>query len=137
MHFLTISQQRLTWFVPVLGVIWNVFPDEPIPLECRRFSEQERSDSIAEMGVSLTGPTLCYDWLYADLTVEQRETIREALVRRALRPALEVYRLPPADSDGEPELLVEGYTAMVTLDDDGATVELPPEFRAAFDAMKG
>jgi acyl-CoA thioester hydrolase len=48
---------------------------------------------------------------------------------KGFRIASEVYRV--AD-DGELELLVEGYTAMVTVDDDGRTVALPEDFARAF-----
>ena len=44
---------------------------------------------------SATALALCYDWLHGDLAPEQRATLREALVRRALRPALAVYTKPP------------------------------------------
>ncbi len=97
---------------------------------------------------------LPYDWrlpiaetycrYHASARFDDELEIRTSLKQvrsKGFRLGCEVYRLGPAGGDGnsdgvvEPELLVEGYTAMVTLDDDGATVELPPAFRAAFDAM--
>lgn len=95
---------------------------------------------------------LPYDWrlpiaetycrYHASARFDDELEIRTSLKQvrsKGFRLGCEVYRLRPANGDsdgvGEPELLVEGYTAMVTLDDDGATVELPPAFRAAFDAM--
>lgn len=46
---------------------------------------------------SATALALCYDWLHADLTPARRATLREALVRRALQPALAVYTKPPGE----------------------------------------
>jgi acyl-CoA thioester hydrolase len=91
---------------------------------------------------------LPYDWrvpiaetycrYHASARFDDELEIRTSLQQvrsKGFRLGCEVYRLPPADSADEPALLVEGYTAMVTLDDDGETVELPSAFRAAFDAM--
>ncbi|MGB0768648.1 MAG: heparinase II/III domain-containing protein [Phycisphaeraceae bacterium] len=43
---------------------------------------------VAEMGLAVA---LAYDWLYDDWTEAQRETMRGAMVRHALEPALEAY----------------------------------------------
>jgi acyl-CoA thioester hydrolase len=54
-------------------------------------------------------------------------TFLQEVRSKGFRLGCEVYR-------GE-ELLVEGYTAMVTTDENGQPVELPEAFRAAFEAM--
>lgn len=59
-------------------------------------------------------------------------TTVEELRTKGFRVAHAVYRL---GGDGvEPELLVEGHTAMVTADENGTPVPIPPIFRAAFAA---
>ena len=70
-----------------------------------------------------------------DDELEIRTTLRQVR-SKGFRLGCEVYRAPAPGCEGEPELLVEGYTAMVTQDEDGATVELPPAFRAAFELMR-
>ena len=63
------------------------------------------------------------DELEIHSTVEQVRT-------KGFRIGHKVYRVHPDTS--KLELLVEGYTAMVTADDDGHPVPLPPPFKAAF-----
>ena len=58
--------------------------------------------------------------------LEIRTRVRE-LRDKGFKLGHEVYRLGEA---GEPELLVEGYTVMVTLDDDREICPLPPKFRS-------
>ena len=43
---------------------------------------------VAEMGLAFA---LAYDWLYDDWTEAQRKTLRDAMVRHALKPALRAY----------------------------------------------
>ena len=58
------------------------------------------------------------------------ETRVEEVRTRAFRIGSRVLRVPP--NGGEPELLVEGYVAMATVDDEGQLMELPAPFREAF-----
>lgn len=43
-----------------------------------------------DVGEGCTGVAVGYDWLYDELTPEQRDTIRKAIIDRALLPSLEV-----------------------------------------------
>lgn len=43
---------------------------------------------VAEMGFAFA---LAYDWLYDDWTEAQRKTLRDAMVRHAIKPALKAY----------------------------------------------
>ena len=58
------------------------------------------------------------------------QTFVEEVRSRAFRIGSRVFRVPPGC--GKPELLVEGYVAMATVDDQGQLVELPQAFREAF-----
>ncbi len=60
----------------------------------------------------------------------QVQTRVEEVRTRAFRIGSRVLRVPPGS--GDLELLVEGYVAMATVDDEGQLVELPPAFREAF-----
>jgi acyl-CoA thioester hydrolase len=60
------------------------------------------------------------------------ETFLEEARTRSFRLGSRVYRVAP--DDAEPRLLVEGWTVMVTVDDQGPT-PLPATFRAAFDDL--
>lgn len=62
-----------------------------------------------------------------ELTIQ---TFVEEVRTKGFRLGARVYR--NSREGGEPLLLVEGYTAMVTTDEAGTPRPLPPEFRAAF-----
>ena len=61
------------------------------------------------------------------------QTCVEEVRTRAFRVGSRVYRLP--GDGGDPVLLVEGYVAMATVDDDGQLVPLPAPFREAFEGL--
>ncbi len=65
-----------------------------------------------------------------DDVLEIRSHVGE-LRSKGFRIDHEVHRVD--DASGTLTLLVEGSTAMVTADDDGRPVPLPPAFRRAFD----
>jgi hypothetical protein len=46
---------------------------------------------VAEM---TTAVALGYDWLYDDLTTDERTTIRQAIITKGLQPGLEIYAKP-------------------------------------------
>ena len=58
-------------------------------------------------------------------------TFVEGVRSRGFRLGAKVFRV---DED-EMVLLVEGYTAMVTADDDGTTVDMPENFKRAFEGI--
>ena len=60
------------------------------------------------------------------------ETCVEEIRTRAFRMAQRVVRLPEAPEGGPGELLVEGYTVMMTQDESGP-VPVPTAFRVAFE----
>jgi acyl-CoA thioester hydrolase len=66
-----------------------------------------------------------------DDEIEIRTTVDE-LRSKGFRLGHRVLRLPTAGAVAQPELLVEGHTSMVTTDEAGTPVPLPPDFEAAF-----
>jgi len=71
----------------------------------KRFAERAKNELMAAAAFPDWNPShfldtaeMChafaigYDWLYDTLTPEDRRTIREAIVEKALKPALKVYR---------------------------------------------
>jgi len=84
---------------------------------------------------------LPYDWrlpirdtycrYHASARFEDELEIRTRVLEvrgKGFKLGSEVFR----KGEGESELLVEGYTVMVTVDDDGEICELPEAFREAF-----
>lgn len=83
--------------VATLGMLHRIKPD-------KRYVERIWSDmqavagfdhwnpahflDVAEMGFAFA---LAYDWLYDDWTDAQRKTMRDAMVRHAIKPALKAY----------------------------------------------
>ena len=68
-----------------------------------------------------------------DDRIEIRSFLEETR-SKGFRIGHRVYRLP---EDGPPELLVEGHTAMVTVDDANRPCPLPRAFREAFGRLRG
>ncbi len=58
----------------------------------------------------------------------------EELRSKGFRIGCQVFRLVDG---GEPVLLVEGFTSMVTVDDDNQPIELPAPFRQALEPIAG
>ncbi len=84
--------------VYVLGTVWRIEGDRRCADRAIRemvtaaaFKDWNPSHFLdtAEMTHALA---IGYDWLYAELTPEQRETIRRAIVEKGLREAEKIYR---------------------------------------------
>ena len=82
----------------------------------------DRHLPIVETGCRFRGSACFDDQLAIESFVQERRTKGFRIGHRVLR----------LRDDTEPELLVEGHTSMVTVDDENRPVPLPPAFHAAF-----